>query len=114
MPTPSADGMPRRTTMAAAQAREAWVFHLVEMEDAIHADDQGEDTGQQALSQGAIVVCETLLGRGQPTQGLGHQEERARVLGPHREKGGGDAVTDGMTSSGRVAAPARVVSSPLA
>ena len=44
-------------------------------------------------AQGAVVVRETVLGGGQPVQGLRHQQERARVLGPRREKGGGGSGT---------------------
>src|SRR4029077_7989717 len=93
MPTPGTDRVPRRTTAAAAECREGEGFHLVQMEDPFDAGDQREDAGQQTLSQRAVFVCETLLGRGQPIQGLRHQEERARVLGPRREKGGGDGAT---------------------
>src|ERR1019366_10151899 len=45
VPTPAADGVPRRTTAAATQSGEAGVFHVVQMEDTFHAGDQGEDAG---------------------------------------------------------------------
>src|SRR5439155_18892126 len=104
VPPPGADRVPRRTATAAAQSGEAGVFHLIQMEDAFHADQQREDTGQQALPQGAEVICETFLGRGQPVQGLRHQQERPRVLRPRREKGGGGSGTGwlgGTVSTGR-------------
>src|ERR1700674_1801018 len=63
------------------------------MEDAFHANHQREDAGQQALPQGTVLLRETFLGRGQPVQCLRHQEERARVLRPRREKGGGGNAT---------------------
>src|SRR5438132_10819186 len=80
------------------------------MEDAFHAYHQGEDAGQQALPQAAVIVRETVLGRGQPVQGLWHQEERPRVLGPRREKGGGGSGVrwlGGTVSTGRGSAGVR-------
>src|SRR5439155_2895851 len=74
VPPPATDQVPRRTAAAAAQPGEAWVFHLVQMEDAFHAYHQGEDAGQQALPQAAVIVRETVLGRSQPVQGSWHQE----------------------------------------
>src|SRR6202043_1364522 len=108
--TPGTDRVPRRTATAAAQAGKAWVFHLVQMEDAFHAYHQREDAGQQALPQGAVLVRETFLGRGQPLQGGRHQQERPRVLRPRREKGGGGSGTGwlaGAVSTGRGSAGVR-------
>src|SRR4051812_32537541 len=70
------------------------------MEDPFQADHQGEDAGQQALPQGAVVVGETVLGGGQPVQGWRHQQERPRVLGPRGEKGGGGSGVGWLGGSG--------------
>src|SRR6202035_4838185 len=99
VPPPGTDRVARRTAAATAQSGKAEVFHLVQMEDAFHAYHQGEDAGQQALSQGAVVVRETFLGRGQPVQGLRHQQERPRVVRPRREKGGGGSGTGWLGST---------------
>src|ERR1700733_15318844 len=80
------------------------------MEDAFQAYHQGEDAGQQTLPQGAVIVREALLGRGQPVQSWRHQEERPRVLGPRRKKRGGGSGTGwlgGTVASGCGSAGAR-------
>ena len=81
--------VPRRAAAAAGQQGEAGVLHLVEVADALQADDQGEDAGQQAARASVpYVVGEALPGRGQPVEGLAHQQEGAGVLRACREKGG--------------------------
>src|ERR1700677_248329 len=123
---PATDRVARRATMAATQSGEAGVGHLVQVEDTFQADHQGEDAGQQALAQATVVVSEAILSRGQPVQSLGHQQERARILGLGDEKGGGgrgtgwrgdtppldaDAATAGSPSGLGAVAAARVARS---
>src|SRR5262249_6663474 len=47
VPPPAADGVPRGAGAAAAEHGEAPVLHLVQVEQALQADDGGEHTGQQ-------------------------------------------------------------------
>ena len=88
VPPPTTDGMPRRTTTAAAEQGEAHVLHLLQVIDALDADDQVEDAGQQTLRQSTGVIRETLLGLGQPVQRRRQEEEGTRELRVGREKGG--------------------------
>ena len=99
VPPPTADGMTRRTATAAAQSGEAGILHLVQVKDALQADDQREDAGQQPLTQGTVSVGEAVLGGGQPVQGGRHQQEGTRVLGFRGEKGGGGSGTGGEAAT---------------
>jgi hypothetical protein len=61
--------MARRAAAAAGEQREAWIFHLVEVEDAFQANHGGKDAGQQAALQQAAVVPEAIPSHRQPVQG---------------------------------------------
>src|SRR5436190_1912283 len=88
VPPPAADGVPRRATPPAGQDGEAQVLHLVEVVDPLQADEKGEDAGQQAALQGAVVVGQAAPGGAEPGQGLAHQQEGAGVLRAAEQKGG--------------------------
>ena len=89
VPPPAADEVPRRTRQPSRQQGEAAILHRVEVEQALQTDHQAEDAGQQAALQGVVRIDETVLRRGQPAQGLGHQQEGTGILCPCEEKGGG-------------------------
>ena len=118
MPTPRADQVPRRTPPTAAEKRESQVLHLVEMKDAWHADHQGKHTAQQSAPERSVLVAKAVLRGGQPTQGVGQQQEGAGVLrgrekNPAFGSGTGNPAARGWASlmargSGPSAAEARL------
>jgi len=96
---PAADEVPRRAGEPAGEQGEASVLHLVEVEDASHADHQGEHAGQQSATQRAVLVRETPLGRGEPAEGGGQQEEGAGVLSGREKNWRGGGGTGSRTAA---------------
>ena len=79
--------------MSPGQQGEAYVLHLVEVEQAFDPDDYVEDTRQETALQDIGRVGQGVLGRSQPGQRLREQEEAPGVLRACGEKGGaGDGI----------------------